>query len=112
MEVLAALTPRAHAAGASVADPAELGVTNLGPVPEGVEFYAALSALRDQRKHAINPAHHSRRLTYCEVMREICREAASEHPDMAKIVDLAAAGFDFGKRMDARMKELKWMLGC
>lgn len=88
----------------------ETGVTNLGPVPEGMEFYDALASMRDQRKYMINPAHHSRRLTYCEVMREICREAASEQPNMAKIADLAAAGFDFGKRMDARMKELKGML--
>lgn len=92
-----------------MADPAEVGITNLGPVPEGMTFYEALAALRGQRKHAINPAQHSNRLTYCEVMREICREAASDRPDMAKIADLAAAGFDFGKRMDARMKELK---GC
>lgn len=88
----------------------ETGITNLGPVPDGMEFYDALATMRDQRKHTINPAHHSRRLTYCEVMREIAREAASERPDMAKIADLAAAGFDFGKRMDARMKELKGML--
>jgi len=93
-----------------MADPAEIGVTNLGPVPEGMEFYEAIASVRVQRKHRINPAYHSRRLTYCEVMREICREAASERPDMAKIADLAAAGFDFGKRMDARMKQLKAML--
>ena len=93
-----------------MADLGEVGITNLGPVPEGVTFYEALSALRDQRKHTINPAHQSRRLTYCEAMREICREAAGEAPDMAKIADLAAAGYDFGKRMDARMKELKAML--
>lgn len=95
-----------------MADPAETGVTNLGPVPEGMDFYPALCALRDQRKYTINPAHHSRRLTFCEVMREICREAASEAPDMAKIADLAAAGFDFGKRMDRRMKELKEIAAC
>jgi hypothetical protein len=90
-----------------MADPAEIGVTNLGPVPDGMDFYEAVDAVRDQRKHRINPAHHSRRLTYCEVMREICREAASEDPDMAKIADLAAAGFDFGKRMHHRILDLK-----
>lgn len=88
----------------------EVGITNLGPVPDGIAFYDALASMRGQRKHTINPGHHSRRLTYCEVMREICREAASDRPDMAKIIDLAAFGFDFGKRMDARMKELKGML--
>lgn len=90
-----------------MADPAELGVTNLGPVPEGMSFYDAIDAVRGQRKYTINPAHQSRRLTYCEVMREICREAASEQPDMARIADLAAAGFDFGKRMHHRILELK-----
>lgn len=89
-----------------------MGITNLGPVPEGMTFYEALSALRDQRKHAINPDHQSRRLTYCEVMREIVRETRAERPDLAKIADLAGAGFDFGKRMDARMKELKGRAAC
>jgi hypothetical protein len=90
-----------------VADPAEIGVTNLGPVPDGMEFFEALSALRDQRKYRINIDHESRRLTYCEVMREICREAAKPDPDLDKITDLAAAGFDFGKRMNQRMIDLK-----
>lgn len=93
-----------------MADLSELNITNLGDVPDGIAFYDALASMRGQRKHTINPGHHSRRLTYCEVMREIAREAASDRPDMEKIIDLAAFGFDFGKRMDARMKELKGML--
>ena len=89
----------------------ETGITNLGPVPDGMTFYQALSTLRDKRKYQINPARQSRRLTYCEVMREITREAQGTCPDMAKIADLAASGYDFGKRMDARMKQLKVMAG-
>jgi len=88
----------------------EEGITNLGPVPDGVTFYQAVGMVRDRRKYKINPDHYSRRLTFCEVMREIVRESRAEVPDAAKIADLAAAGFDFGKRMDARMKELKGML--
>jgi len=95
-----------------VADPAEQGVTNLGPVPEGLTFYEALSALRDQRKFTINPAHQSRRLTVCETLREIYRETEKPEPDLAVIRDLTMAAADFAKRMDARMKELKGMLDC
>lgn len=93
-----------------MADPAEIGVTNLGPVPDGMEFYDALRALASQRKYRINPDHRSRRLTICETMREIVRETARPNPDLAKIADLAAAGFDFGKRMNQRMIDLKAML--
>lgn len=77
-----------------------------------MSFYAATKAMRSKRKHAINPGHHSRRLTLCETMREIHREASSATPDMAKIADLAAAGFDYGKRQHHRILELKEELRC
>lgn len=86
----------------------EQGITNLGPVPDGMAFLDAIRAAAGHRKHQINPQHQSRRLTYCEVMREVWRIADGlPGPERAALQDLAAAGFDFGKRMDARMKELK-----
>ncbi len=88
-------------------DPVEVGITNLGPVPEGMEFYDAIVAARPLRKHWINPEHHSKRLTVCETLREIWREADGEDPDPERLKELAAAAFDFCKRMDRRMKELK-----
>jgi hypothetical protein len=85
----------------------ETGITNLGPVPDGMTFWEATCHMRPQRKYRINPHYQSRRMTICETMREIHREVMQPEPDLAKIADLAAAGFDYGKRMDARMKELK-----
>jgi len=89
----------------------ELGITNLGPVPDGMTFLEATKTVFEKRKYAINPDHHSKRLTVCETMREIWRIA--EHlpePERSQLQLLAGAGFDYGKRMDARMKELKAML--
>ena len=89
----------------------EEGITNLGAVPDGMTFLDAVRAVEGERKYRINPAHHSRRLTFCEVMREIHRIAHDlPEPDRSRLQSLAGAGFDFGKRMDARMKELKGML--
>ena len=91
----------------------EVGITNLGPVPDGMTFLDATKAVTGQRKYAINPDHHSNRLTVCETMREIWRIA--EHlpePERSQLQLLAGAGFDYGKRMDARMKELKELAGC
>lgn len=86
----------------------EVGVTNLGPVPDGMMFIEAVAAVAAQRKYQINPDHLSRRLTLCETLREIHRIAdGMSEPDRSDIQMLAAAAFDFGKRMDARMKELK-----
>jgi hypothetical protein len=90
--------------------PNEVGVTNLGPVPEGMTFLQAIRQSAPQRKYVINPLHQSRRLTVCETMREIWRiseEVDPEHGNALK--ELAAAGFDFGKRMDARMRQLRSM---
>ncbi len=89
----------------------ETGITNLGPVPAGMTFLAVVEAMGDQRKYLINPEHHSRRLTLCETQREIWRIAATlPDPQRTQLQMLAGAAFDFGKRMDARMKELKAML--
>jgi hypothetical protein len=85
----------------------EEGITNLGPVPEGMTFFEAICAARPDRKYKIDPEIETRRLTLCETLREIRREVSQPEPDLDKIAELAAASFDFGKRMDARMKELK-----
>lgn len=86
----------------------EEGVTNLGPIPEGLSVLDAMAAVRDHRKYRINPGHESRRLTICEAVREIWRIADTlPEPERSQLQLLAGAAFDFGKRMDARMKELK-----
>jgi len=88
----------------------EVGITNLGPVPEGMTFLQATDAAKAKRKYRINPEHHSKRLTLCETAREIHRIAARlPEPDRSRLQLLAGAAFDYGKRMDARMKELKAM---
>lgn len=88
--------------------PDEVGVTNLGPVPEGMTFQQATRAMRERRKYQINPHHQSRRLTVCETMREIWRIADTlPEPQRSALQDLAWAGLDYGKRMDARMRELR-----
>lgn len=86
----------------------ETGITNLGPVPDGLSFLDAIEMTRAKRKYQINPDHQSRRLTICETQREIWRIAESlPEPERSQVQLLAGAAFDFGKRMDARMKELK-----
>jgi hypothetical protein len=86
----------------------EVGLTNLGPVPARLTFLEATAAVRDQRKYEINPEHYSQRLTICETMREVWRIAERlPEPQRSELQLLAGAAFDYGKRMDARMKELK-----
>lgn len=86
----------------------EIGITNLGAVPAGMSFLEATEAMVEQRKYHINPEHQSGRLTICETMREIWRIAETlPEPERSDLQLLAGAAFDFGKRMDARMKELK-----
>lgn len=88
--------------------PSEVGITNLGPVPDGMSFVEAMRAMRQQRKYQINPQHRSHRLTICETMREIHRIAEDlPEPQRSALQDLAWGGFDFGKRMNARMVELR-----
>lgn len=94
-----------------MADPREVGITNLGDVPDGMSFLEAIRATIPHRKYEINPRHHSRRLTICETQREIWRIADRlPEPARSQLQLLAGAGLDFGKRMDARMKELKGMI--
>ncbi len=86
----------------------EVGVTNLGPVPDGMSFLEATEAMVPNRKYHINPEHRSRRLTVCETQREIWRIADElPEPQRSQLQLLAGAGYDYGKRMDRRMKELK-----
>jgi hypothetical protein len=86
----------------------EVGITNLGPIPPGLSFLQATYAARPLRKYHITPGHRSKRLTLCETMREVWRIANEmQGPEAEALKELAAAGYDYGKRMDARMKELK-----
>lgn len=91
----------------------ETGITNLGPIPAGMTLLDGLRATRGQRKFRIDPDFQSGRMTVCETMREVwklgCRIGGD---DGAALMEMAAAGYDFGKRMDARMKELKAMLNA
>lgn len=86
----------------------EVGVTNLGRVPAGMTFIDAVAAARSQRKFTINPEAIGHRLTVCETQREIWRIAEGlPEPERSKLQLLAGAAFDMGKRMNARMVELK-----
>jgi len=92
-------------------DPREVGVTNMGDVPNGMSFIEATAAL--PLKYRINPDHHSGRMTLCETMREIVRVARTiPEPQRSQIKLLAAAGYHYGKCMDRRMKELKAGYTC
>lgn len=86
----------------------EVGITNLGSVPAGMTFLDAVEASKGQRKYTINPERIGRRLTLCEMQREIWRIADQLPGDVRSQLQLLAGGsFDAGKRMDARMKQLK-----
>ncbi len=91
----------------------ETGITNLGPVPNGMSFLDATEAAIPNRKYTINPERIGRRLTLCETQREIWRIADTlPDPHRSQLQMLAGASFDYGKRMDARLKELKAELAC
>lgn len=86
----------------------ETGITNLGPVPDGMTFLQAIEAAKPQRKYTIDPETQTRRLTVCETQREIWRIAETlPEPQRSQLQSLSGAAFDFGKRMDARMKYLR-----
>jgi hypothetical protein len=91
------------------ADPAEVGLTNLGPVPEGLTFLEATIAMRGERKFAIDYYRKGDRLTICDTLRQMWRETdrmpESEARDAVR--EYIAACADFSKRMDARLTELK-----
>lgn len=86
-------------------------VTNLGVVPDGMSFLGATIQSGPLRKYQINPECYTGRLTICETVREIWRIADRiGGPNGDALKELAAAGYDYGKRMDARMRELRGMV--
>lgn len=91
---------------------AEEGITNLGMVPDGVSFAAAVSAIKPLRKYHINPYEGGHRLTICDTLRMTFREVdqLGYFPEKEQIKEYLAQAYDFGKRMDARMKYLKKIL--
>lgn len=89
----------------------EEGITNLGHVPDGMTFLEATKAVAGNRKYTINPDHHSKRLTVCETMREVWRIAERiPEPERSQLQLLAGAGYDYGKRMNQRMVDLKALM--
>lgn len=88
----------------------EEGITNFGRIPAGVTFEQATRDAKPRRKYTIDPHVGGHRLTLCDTLRQIHRIVEREMPptpERALVLDYLAACFDFGKRMDARMKELK-----
>lgn len=87
----------------------EIEVTNLGPIPEGLSFMEASKSVLNKRKYYIDPDNNSGRLTICETQREIFRLADKiNDAELTKNFRiLASLGYNYGKCMDARMKELK-----
>jgi hypothetical protein len=93
----------------------ETGVTNLGLVPKGMTFSEAVASMRDKRKYRINPYDGGHRMTLCDTLRAMWREIDTlpDGPFKEQMRDYLGASFDYAKRMDARMKELKGLLdGC
>lgn len=91
---------------------AETGITNLGMVPIGYTFAQATDAVKHKRKYHIDPENGGHRLTICDTLRMTWREVerlpASSETEQIK--EYLAQAFDYGKRMDARMKYLKSLL--
>lgn len=90
----------------------EEGITNLGFVPEGKTFAEAIAAIKHKKKYLINAYEGGHRLTICDTLRMIMREINTLEDTHQKrlLIDYIAQAFDFGKRMDARMKYLKSIL--
>lgn len=93
--------------------PNEEGKTNLGPIPPGMGFYEATVASRPRRKYRIDPYSRGDRLTICSTIRNAWRvlDALPDSPEKSVIQEYLTAAFDYGKRMDARLRELKARLG-
>lgn len=87
----------------------EEGITNLGRVPAGLTFAEATERVAVQRKYQIDPYAGGHRLTLCDTLRHTWRlvDGLPNDPDKEQIRDYLRAAFDYAKRMDARMKELK-----
>lgn len=90
----------------------ETGITNLGLVPRGMTFAEAILASAPQRKYHINPYEGGHRLTLCDTIRNSWQlvDKLPDGPEKQQLYENFRAMFDFGKRMDARMKELKALL--
>jgi|SRR5215217_1604560 len=91
---------------------AEEGITNLGLVPEGLSFSEAIKSIKPKRKYFINAYEGGHRLTVCDTLRMTLREVykLENTPETEQIKEYIAQAYDFGKRMDARMKYLKQIL--
>src|SRR6218665_2644628 len=90
----------------------EEGITNLGLIPKGVRFYDAVVAMRQKRKFVMNAYEGGHRLTICDTLRMTSREIDKfkDSPEKRVIKEYLNQAYDFGKRMDARMKYLKNIL--
>lgn len=90
----------------------EEGITNLGLVPDGMSFSEAIDYIKPEKKYFIDPFSGGHRLTICDTLRMTWREAAKLPPSKEKdeIIKYLEQAFDFGKRMDARMKYLRSVL--
>ena len=91
---------------------AEEGITNLGLVPVGSSFLQAINSIKKDRKFFINENEGGHRLTICDTLRMSLREIKKlqESPEKEILKEYIAQAYDFGKRMDARMKYLKSVL--
>lgn len=90
----------------------EEGITNLGLVPEGMSFAQAINSIKNKRKFHINAYEGGHRLTICDTLRMTLRELdkLKPTPETEQIREYLAQAYDFGKRMDARMKYFKTIL--
>lgn len=91
---------------------AEEGITNFGMVPSNYSFSQAIRSARDKRKYFINAYEGGHRLTICDTLRMTLREVYKLEDSVEKrqIIEYIEQAYDFGKRMDARMKYLKNVL--
>lgn len=90
----------------------EEGITNLGLVPQGMSFAQATESVKNKRKYFINPYEGGHRLTICDTLRMTLREVNKlpVSTETEQIKEYLAQAYDYGKRMDARMKYLKSIL--
>lgn len=87
----------------------EEGITNLGFVPSGMSFSDAIKSIKNQRKFHVNAFEGGHRLTICDTIRMTLREVYKlpPSPETEQIKEYLEQAYDFGKRMDARMKYLR-----
>lgn len=90
----------------------EENITNLGLVPEGLTFAQATEIAKKKRKFFINEHEGGHRLTICDTLRMTLREINNlpDSKEREQIKEYLSAAYDYGKRMDARMKYLKSVL--